>query len=319
MLSRSENFKKNSFAIELAVVEKCGMPQTPTNPSGLELRAPRVEEQERAAYLFRNVGIPAQAFVLVAVRSRPVERFVAGVAWWMEGDIARFRLQFPPGVALPDAGVALIGRAEEGARAAGAKMFYYADLVPGSSELCELLQGQGVERLRSERFFEVSAQAARQRVNEAYKKHRAEIPANWRTDCIRHHPPEIVFNLVLAHRLLPPAELTKYWRATTRLGFDLDMSCILFDGNRAFGTLLARRMGEVLFYEVRVVHEANPRLRALGNLCLFYHDTQEAPPEEPIFWLQFRGGETEHRETANLAFRMGGRELPVRHLFVKKL
>lgn len=38
-----------------------------------------------------------------------------------------------------------------------------------------------------------------------------------------------------------------------------------------------------------------------------------------IHWRQFRGGETEPRETAHFAFRRDGTGMPVRHVFVKNL
>jgi hypothetical protein len=78
-------------------------------------------------------------------------------------------------------------------------------------------------------------------------------------------------------------------------------------------------MADLLYIDVQVVREANPRLRSLGDLCLLYHDAQRVNPDGPIRRIQFRSGETEHRQTANLALRMGGRELSRRHVFAKKL
>ena len=40
-------------------------------------------------------------------------------------------------------------------------------------------------------------------------------------------------------------------------------------------------------------------------------------PTGVIRRLQFRGGEMEHRETANLALRMAGKEMPPRHVFAR--
>jgi hypothetical protein len=70
---------------------------------------------------------------------------------------------------------------------------------------------------------------------------------------------------------------------------------------------------------VQVVQESNPRLRSLGDICLIYHDAVRVAPDGPIRRIQFRSGETEHRQTANLALRSGGRELPPRHVFARKL
>ena len=283
------------------------------------IRPPRAEEGDRAAHLFRAVSLPPRCNILVAVRSRPVERFVAAAAWWLEDTIARFRLVCQPGVPRLEVAGALVMQVEQAARIAGAMAVSYVDLLGDESEWRVALKGQGFGQLRSERFFEIPAQLARERVTKSFLKYRADIPSTWRTASIRHHSPETVFDLVQAHRLLPPAELRNCWLPGHPLGFDLDLSCILFDGTRAFGTLLARRVGDTLGYEVRIVQEANPRLRALGNLCLFQHDMEQEDPGRTICRLRFRGGETEHRETANLAFRMGGRELPIRHVFAKTL
>ena len=125
------------------------------------------------------------------------------------------------------------------------------------------------------------------------------------------------------HRLPPPAEVRDYWRAHSQSGFDLDLSCILFDGGRACGAFLARRTGDVYYIDVRVMRESNSRLRSLGNLFMMYrmftlhHAAQLAGADVPIRWLRFRSGAIEHRETASLALRMGGRELAQGYTFGK--
>ena len=74
-----------------------------------------------------------------------------------------------------------------------------------------------------------------------------------------------------------------------------------------------------------VMRETNPRLRSLGNLFIMhrmftrYLEGQRVAAEGPMRWLRFRGGATEHRETASLALRMGGRELAPCHVLAKGL
>jgi hypothetical protein len=102
-------------------------------------------------------------------------------------------------------------------------------------------------------------------------------------------------------------------------GFDLETSCILFDEDRLFGAFLARRLVDVLYVDVQVVGESNLRLRSLADLCMLYHGANLVPPGGPIQWIRFRSGQSEHRQTANLALRMGGRELPRMHVFGKRL
>jgi len=76
---------------------------------------------------------------------------------------------------------------------------------------------------------------------------------------------------------------------------------------------------------VQVVQEKNPILRSLGDLFMMYRmlrlhsAAQHAGTDVPIRWLRFRSGEIEHRQTANLALRMGGRELPPYHVMAKSL
>ena len=196
---------------------------------------------------------------------------------------------------------------------------HYADLLPADHEWAEVLRGQGFERLRSERYFEVPVPNMWSRVTQSYLKHQPEIPVGWRTDPIRLHPPEVILDLIAPHRLLPPPEVRRSWQPSAISGFDLDLSCVLFDRERAFGTLLLRHIGDLLYVDVQVVREPNPRLRSLADLCLIYHDAVRVAPDGPIRRIQFRSGETEHRQTANLALRSGGRELPPRHVFAKKL
>jgi hypothetical protein len=106
---------------------------------------------------------------------------------------------------------------------------------------------------------------------------------------------------------------------SSQFGFDLDLSCLLFDGERPFGAFLTRRMREGLCIDVQVVRQTNPRLRSLGDLFMLYHDAQRVPADGPIRWIWFRSGANEHRQTANLALRMGGRELARCHLMAMAL
>ena len=289
------------------------------------IREPAPEEVERVLHLFRNVPLPPEARLLAAVRSRPVERFIAAAAWWPEGTVGRFQLACQPGVARAAVAGLLIHRLAEGARRAGMATLQCANLLTDDNEWFGILRSHGFECLHSERSFEVPLQDAWTRVMQLHRKHGSRIPATWRTESIREHPPETALDLIGPHRLMPPAEVRNYWRANSRFGFDLDLSCILFDGERPFGAFLLRRMGEVGYVDVRVMRETNPRLRSLGNLFIMhrmftrYHEGKRVVAEGPMRWLRFRGGATEHRETASLALRMGGRELAPCHLLAKGL
>lgn len=285
----------------------------------LVIREPAVAELDRAVYLFRNTRLRAQARILVAVRSRPVERFVGAATWWSEGKVGRFQLASPPGIIQDDVCRRLTDHVLQCARTAGLASLQYGELLPEKSERIEFLARQGFTLLRSERFFEVPGQQAWTRTVETFEKYQSKIPSGWRTESIRHHSPETVFELIAPYRLMPPEEVRHYWTTDSALGFELDLSSTLFDGPRPIGTFLTRRVQNALCIDVRVVQAENRLLRSLGNVCLLYHVAKLRRPNQGIDVLQFRGGATEHLETANLALRMEGRELPPRHVYSRLL
>ena len=288
------------------------------NQLTMVVREPAGEEIHRLALLFRHEPLTPEARILAAVKSRPVERFVAAVAWWIEGMVGFFKLGALPGLATrTEICGQLIREVANGCRQLGLSSLQYGDLLPDDSEWSQTLKQSGLECLRSERFFEAPAQQARRRIVESFKKYESLIPPGWRTEAIRQHSPDTVSELIAPYRLMPPEELRARWRADCPDGFHLDFSSILFDGASACGVLLLRRSREGYCIDVRVVKTANRQLRSLGNLLLLYHGVHTHGPFYDAEALCFRGGEAEHRETANLAIRMGGRELPCRRVWGK--
>lgn len=286
---------------------------------GLVVRAPKVREELRVAHLFRQCLLPPRAQILLAVREEPVERMVGGIAGWTEGAFGRFRLACLPGVTLDEIAGPLIERAAETARAAGIAKLICAELLTDTDPQSVVLRANGLEVMRSERHFQVATLDAIGRVGELLHRFADRIPKQWRTESIRHHPPEAVLDLIAPFRLLSPEEVKIQWSGGLNGGLDPDLSVILFDGDKPIGTVLTRRKGDRLCYDVRVVQHDDPRLRALANLYLFKANVDQYDPANPVRWLEFRGGEMEHRETANLAFRMGGTELPPRHVWARTL
>jgi len=189
----------------------------------------------------------------------------------------------------------------------------------------DILRTHGFECARSERSFEVAYEDAWQRIMRLHEKHGRRIPATWRAQPIRELSPETALEVIGSHRLLPPAQVRGYWQRNSPGGFTLDFSCVLFDGERAFGAFLGRRMADICYVDVQVVREPNPVLRSLGDLFMMYrmlilHDEAlRAGRDIPCRWLRFRSGEIEHRQTANLALRMGGRELAPQRAMSKRL
>ena len=292
---------------------------SPVDAPGGVVRQALPGEMARVAYLFRQTRWSPAAQCLVAVRMHPVERFVGALAWWVDGPVARFQLTHPPGVAPLDVVPELLRSVLTAARAAGAASVQYADLLPEGSPLFDLLRQASFESLRCERSFEIPYRAAWDRVMRLHARHARDFPSDWHTDAIRQYAPEVILDLVAPYRLLPPEELRQYWHSAASAGFDPELSCILFDRQRPFGTFLVRRVGPVVYIDVQVVEEPNPLLRSLGDVCLLYHGVRRLPPDGPVQWLQFRSGQTEHRQTANLARRMGGRERSRMHVLGRPL
>lgn len=196
----------------------------------------------------------------------------------------------------------------------------YGELLTDDDERAALLRANDFEVLRSERFFRADAVLAENRVLDLARKFQKVIPENWRTESICGQSPEIIMELIAPFRLMPPEEIRRHWKSNSNHGFEPDMSNILFEDARPFGVLLVRRFGEVLSFDVRVVNHRNSRLRGLANLPLLQHCVKNYDRENYfIRWIQFRGGEVEHRETANLAFRMGGEEVAPRRAFARSL
>jgi hypothetical protein len=289
------------------------------------IREPAPAEVERVLHLFGNMRLGPEVRLLAAARSRPIERFIAAAAWWPMGTVGLFQIACLPGVDRAAVAGLLIDRLGECARLAGLQTIQCAQLLTDDNEWFGILRGHGFECLRSERSFEIAYQDAWTRIMQLHQKHGSRIPATWQAKPIRDLPPETALDVIGSHRLLAPAEVRAFWRKNSPGGFTLDLSCVLFDGERPFGAFLARRMGEVYYVDVQVVQEKNPILRSLGDLFMMYrmlilHDeAQRAGRDVPIRWLRFRSGEIEHRQTANLALRMGGRELPPNHVMAKGL
>ncbi len=285
------------------------------------VREPSPMEAGRVLYLFRSAPLPRHARAFVAIKTKPLERFVAAAAWWPIGDVISFRLAFQPGSAVRlAAGNLLVRQIAECGRALGLRNVRYADLLLDSSECLPLLKENGFAVLHSERFFEVSARESWARTMEIAERMGDKFPPAWRTESIRHHRPEAILNFIEPYQLMPAEELRDRWRDDCPYGFELDMSAILFDGPSPVGAFFMRRKLDVLCVDVRVVRTANRLLNSLGNVALLRHTALTyGSVRRDINRLQFRGGEIEHRETANLALRMGGIELPPRHTLGRSL
>jgi hypothetical protein len=291
----------------------------PIGIADLVVREPRPEELGRVAYLFQETRIHAGARVFVAERTAPVARFLGAAAWWIEGDLVQFQLGCLPGVAQAQVAAVLVQRVLTIAHESGRGLVQYAELLPQGHVWLAVLEAEDFERIRSERSFEIPYEDAWSRVVRLHERHRQQVPTDWRTSSIRNHPPELILGLIAPHRLLRPEEVRHFWQETTRGGFDLEVSNILFAGERPFGAFLARRLSAILYIDVQVVVEPSPRLRSLADLCQLNHAARVIAPGGPVRWIQLRSGETEHRQTANLARRMGGRELPSRHVLGRRL
>ena len=98
------------------------------------IREPAPAEVERVLHLFGNLRLCAEARLLAAARSRPIERFIAAAAWWPEGKVGRFQIVCRPGVDRGAVAGLLIDRLAEGARLAGLETIQCAQLLTDDSE-----------------------------------------------------------------------------------------------------------------------------------------------------------------------------------------
>jgi hypothetical protein len=294
---------------------------TGTDPSDLIVREPSPAEVVRALYLFRAAPLPRQARVFVAVKTRPLQRFVAAAAWWPAGDGICFRLAAQPGSTVRLVACSqLVQQIAKCGRALGIRNMQYADLLPDNSEWVLFLKENGFAVLHSERFFEVSGRESWKRTMKIAERMRDKFPPTWHTESIRRHPPETILDFIEPCHLMPSDEVRERWRDDCPYGFEMDLSAILFDGERPVGVFLLRRVQDILCIDVRMVQTGNRLFNSLGNVALLHHTAMGVGPvQSGIVRLQFRGGEIEHRETANLALRMGGIELPSRHILTQTL
>ena len=253
----------------------------------------------------------------VAARSHPVVRFVAAAAGWTEGPDACFRLVSRSGVKESEVFGRLIDRVAESVRNAGLPNLKYYDAVPEGDSLDILLHEKGFKRLHTERVFQAPYDLAWNRVEKNFQKIQNRIPVSWYIEAIRQHPPETVLGLTALQSLTTREKLMNCWQADSAFSYDPDLSLILWDDSQPIGTLLVRKVEQTLHLEIRVVELENRLLRSFGNTFMFHFLAERQPPFDRIRHLQFCGIAGRHQETANLAIRMGGVELPPRYLYVK--
>lgn len=123
------------------------------SPPDLTVREPAASEIDRAKYLFRNVRLRPQAHVLVAVRSRPIKRFVAAAAWWPKGTVGVFRLASLPGISLSTVCDLLVNQVMGCTKQTGLESLQNGEPLLDNSEWIEILRKNGFGYLRSERFL----------------------------------------------------------------------------------------------------------------------------------------------------------------------
>jgi hypothetical protein len=267
----------------------------------------------RALRIFEADTVPASARLLVLVKSTPVERILGALAWWREDEFVKFALARLPGVVVERVAGPLLDALDGEIASAGnfAEAMYFAPLAE-TDEWTELLARRGFAPTRMERVFEVPFATTCARGAGMIRKFEKLFPPTWRTEAIRNCAPEIAWPLVAPHRLLTAEALRTGWSA----GFHQLYSSILFDGTVPIGVFLVRVSGDRIAVDVRVVNLRNSRLRALGNLALLAHIERQANWQS-LRVAVFRGDAKEHVETANMAIRMGGREVSRRHIFSK--
>lgn len=287
----------------------------PTAPD-LVARLVAPEEQHRATYLFRTEAEkpPADARFIAAVRAQPVERFTAAAAVWPVGEAAHFLLARQPGQDAAAAADALIPALE--AFCSRASELRYGRLLASDDEWAGDLARNGFQPKNTERVFEVAFPSIWNRIDRMLREKVHEFPVSWRLTPITKCPPETVWPLIAPYRLISFDDLRKLWHAPPPMGYSREYSVVLFDGNEPIGAFLTRKNDRCVAVDIRVVKAIPARLRALANVTLmsFIHRQTHS---NSLQTAVFRADELSHRETANLARRLGGKEVSRRHNFVK--
>lgn len=287
---------------------------SPFHKADVMARPATPAEERRAAYLFRNEDEkpPASARFFVAVRATPVERFVAAAAVWRGKDSTHFLLARQPGMDGPSAADVLIPALEH----SGARKLRYGRLLAEDEAWVTDLERHGFQRTDKERVFQVSFATLWHRVDHMLRRNASAFPGTWRLVPITGCGPETVWPLVAAFRLISFEDLRRFWQTPSPLGYARDWSVVLFDGSEAIGALLVRRTDRCAAADIRAVKAIPARQRALANLALLSFGHRQTHPDS-IRTAVFRANGTAHRETANLARRLGGTDVRVRYSFLK--
>jgi hypothetical protein len=185
----------------------------------------------------------------------------------------------------------------------------YDAAVASDQLLCAMLEARGFRCVHRVRRFQVDVSEGRARIQRMHERAAQRIPAQWRCVPLGWHRPEEIQPLVERFALMDATEFWRHWHSPGDR-FDPRTSVLLFDGEELIGAMLVRRVPGAFLVEVRAVAMENPRLRALANLALLHASSKDTRNSEDPRICIFRAGELEHRETANLALRMGGREMP---------
>lgn len=280
------------------------------------VRKARPGEELRARSLFASEDTkpPADAEFLLALRQHPVERIVATLAMWKREDDLEFLLARLPGVAAVEVAPILISELDR--IVPDFREVACGRLLSPEDEWAPFLEAAGYARTRKERVFEADADIAREHLNRFYQRHAKSFPQSWRLEPISRHKPETVWPLIAAYRLITPEDLQLLWNLPPPRGYHRDWSPILFDGDEPIGTILVRSNGRCIAIDIRVVKPIPAKSRALANIALLGFILDQTAPNSPRV-VAFRGDESAHRETANLAFRLGGHEVVQRYRFAK--
>lgn len=284
------------------------------------VRAAQEVEALRARQLFagKSDQPPGDASFLIAMKERPVERIVAALVWWHADGAVKFLMAHTPGLGASDASAALVPALEALPELSGVEL-RYGRLLAAEEDVAPWLVEHNYEPTCAERVFEAPSTTVYDRVQCFLARHESDMPETWHTESIRDYTPETVWPLIEPYRLIKFNALQRFWVAPGQFGYDPEYSNILFDAETPLGALLVRNNSICLAVDVRVVNPITPRLRSLANLALFAHISRIASPTTTsIRTLAFRADENEHRETANLARRMGGREVAARHIYARQ-
>lgn len=259
----------------------------------------------RARSLHGSGVIPEEAEWWVDEGLHPRPRFLASAVVWAGG--TRFLLAVLPGVER-QAAAALLNRVIEESPPAGVLRF--DSLLDPADPFHGMLLQRGFEPVHRVDDFELPVERLRPRLEAVFRRARRRMPQEWqRVPLPARSSAEVRALVVDRFRLMSPLDFEHKARGGH---FDVRSSVLLCSRGRLIGALLIVRGSDALQIAAIAVNLPPGRLRSMANLALLHGSLESRAAEEHLSCYRFQAGQHVHRQTANTALRLGGRQVASR-------